>query len=119
MKILFIIISIFTILLKSDNNYVFAPIPQTEGQPEKIAIFIPGGGVPVGYYNETVRTIQQHTSVKLWVGVPNFATTLNLCDPLDPTSNGLQKRVKQTLDQINKQSGKDWQPKDTYFLDIV
>jgi len=113
-------IFLFTILLycciSSAPNYIFPPIAGTEDYVEKVIIFIPGGGVPIQFYNLTVQTIQMHTKAKLWVGVPNFHNTKDLCNPLDQGPWGLKQKVQATLTEIQSQSGKTYENSDIFIF---
>lgn len=97
-------------------NYIFPPPPQTSGLTEKAIIFIPGGGVPIEYYNLTIQTIQMATNAKLWVGVPNFHNTKDLCDPLDQGPWGLKQKVAATLSQMEEQAQRNFTNSDIFIF---
>jgi len=69
----------------ADNHIVLAPKMTDPSLPEKMMLFIPGGGVPNARYVETALAIQEATTQqRLWVTIPSFIG--NLCIPLCPTS---------------------------------
>ncbi len=65
---------------------ILKPIKAVESavSTPKVAIFIPGGKVPVQNYSLTAQAIQNYTESALWVGIPECP--INLCDPLDRIS---------------------------------
>jgi len=98
------------------DNHIFPPVHNDIGYKEQVAIFIPGGAVPIEFYNLTVQSIQKQTHVKLWVGIPNFANTENLCNPLSEGPFGVHKKVQATLDSIVQQAGRSFSNADIWIF---
>ena len=65
----------------------------------KVLIIVPGGKVPIENYTLIGKSIQKFSNFNLWVGIPKCLA--NLCDPLDPTSFGLNSAIERTIHKIN------------------
>jgi len=101
---------LFLIAGLSDN--IFPPLVK-EG-PLKLAIFLPGGKVPIEYYNKTVIAIQQQTKAQLWMAVPDFSYLGNLCIVTGPLA--VKHQVSAVISEVNKQSGQTWKPEDIFIF---
>jgi len=95
----------------ADDHIVLPPKMTDPSLPEKMLLFIPGGGVPNAHYVETAHAIQEATThQRLWVTIPtvlgNIAipqcATKFLCAPLHATTErALSKAVDQGWNRGN------------------
>jgi hypothetical protein len=84
----------------ADDHIVLPPTTTDTSLPEKMLLFIPGGGVPNAHYTETARAIQKATTnQRLWVTIPTIlgnlcipqCSTSFLCSPLHATTESALK----------------------------
>lgn len=78
--------------VESEGNILIEPLAEKSSSLViKGIVLIPGGKVPIDDYRMAAVAIQKASVSQLWVGIVHcFA---NLCDPLDPTSLGLNAAV--------------------------
>jgi len=90
---------------KADDHIVLPPQMTDQSLPEKMLLFIPGGGVPNAKYVETALAIQKATThQRLWVTIPTVlgnlcipqCTTSFLCAPLHGTT---ERALRLAVDQ--------------------
>lgn len=101
----------FLSLPTSSSDIILPPI-DTKIEPAKLLVLVPGGLVPNENYTLIAKSIQIHSSFKLWVGIPNCLA--NLCDPLDPTSFGLNAAIYRVITAVNSTIKLD--PKDIFIF---
>merc|ERR1719215_1366708 len=95
----------------ADEHIVLQPKVTDTSLPEKMMLFIPGGGVPNANYVETALAIQEATTnQRLWVTIPTIlgnlcipqCSTSFLCSPLHATTErALSKAVDQGWNRGN------------------
>jgi len=95
----------------ADQHIVLPPKLTDTSLPEKMMLFIPGGGVPNANYVETALAIQEATTnQRLWVTIPTIlgnlcipqCTASFLCAPLHATTeSALSKAVDQGWNRGN------------------
>jgi len=95
----------------ADDHIVLQPKMTDTSLPEKMLLFIPGGGVPNANYLETALAIQEATTnQRLWVTIPTILGNLcipqcslpSLCSPLHGTAErALSKAVDQGWNRGN------------------
>ena len=85
-------------LITSDSDILLSP-PSSKSGPIRVLILIPGGKVPNENYTSIAKSIQKFTSLNLWIGIPHCL--MNLCDPLDPTSFGLNAAIFRVITALN------------------
>ena len=88
----------FLSISNSDADILLPPLVSKEG-PLRVLVLVPGGLVPNNNYTMIADSIRNYSSLKLWVAIPQCLA--NLCDPLDPTSFGLNAAILRVIDAIN------------------
>ena len=88
----------FSFLHSSDTDIILPP-PQSKEGPNKALILIPGGKVPNENYTMVAESMQKFATFKLWIGIPHCLA--NLCDPIDPTTFGLNAAIFRVISVLN------------------
>lgn len=104
--------------LAHDLHIVLPPKMTDPSLPEKMMLFLPGGGVPNAHYVETALAIQEATTQqRLWVTIPSFVG--NLCIPQCPSRvacRQLHITVEAALKQAVKQGWERGQDEEDLWL---